>query len=606
MFVNQMLILCLYRNQQVVRTPESKTFYNFRSFKDSDFDLLTMVNKFSEDLDHPKEIQSIKSSLIRFLVLSNDSIAFNWQITVELIQEHSDDVQKLHEYHKRWQAFTSSMIKMDELLIPITKTVNKVYELLYPGFPWNPAFSILRCFVNIWYKEVYKPLEFLLEKSMLSFLKTFHQGCKDYSRAKKLTNRWNRNKSSHSDYFPARNDNSPMVRTVQTQSISPMLKSNNLIRTPKTNLESEGNERILEFEDGQHTIIDIDMLYGHEPETNVPGFNREEKEIFKQILVDLLDISLNEYNVHYICHTDNQYGMPFEHMKGMVLDQIKSFFKYSVERMPFSLWDEVIREHYQILINILPLTMQKELVEMRFKFTKAYTRSRIERNWKEFQNRRQKNSPKEERKYQMFSTQASETDPTIVTEDEYQEIVVSDILNTPFYSFISEQINKPKTVTMAFLAYMKNEESEVIRAFNNCFFHHQEFIKSANLKNRGIENYKKQRGFPLKLGENEQMLFSFDHKITYKKLIDMKTAREKEEQKHQHVVKRKGFQLDQDEFFEGCDDFDSIEAMENLKPIKKKPTFQPLNEGRLLFLVWILNKIYVFKLSVLNWFEDSD
>jgi hypothetical protein len=321
--------------------------------------------------------------------------------------------------------------------------------------------------VTIWYREVYKPLEFLLEKCMLTFLKSFHQGCKEYSRAKKLTTRCNRNKSSHSDYFPDRKDHSPMVRTVQTQSISPMLKSNNLIKTPKTNLQDGGNERILEFEDGHHTVIDIDMLYGHEPETNVPGFDREQKEIFKQVLVDLLDISLNEYNVHYICHTDNEYGLPFEHMKGMVCDQLKSFFKYSVERMPFGLWDEVIREHFTILSNILPLPLLKELVEMRFKFTKGYARSRIERNWKEFQKSREKMNTKEERKYQMFSTQSSDNDPTLVTEDEYQEIVVSDVLNTPFYSFISEQMSKPKSVTLAFLAYIRNEESEVIRAFNN-------------------------------------------------------------------------------------------------------------------------------------------
>jgi hypothetical protein len=109
----------------------------------------------------------------------------------------------------------------------------------------------------------------------------------------------------------------------------------------------------------------------------------------------------------------------------------------------------------------------KELVEMRFKFTKGYARSRIERNWKEFQKSREKMNTKEERKYQMFSTQSSDNDPTLVTEDEYQEIVVSDVLNTPFYSFISEQMNKPKSVTLAFLAYIKNEESEVIRAFNN-------------------------------------------------------------------------------------------------------------------------------------------
>jgi hypothetical protein len=60
------------------------------------------------------------------------------------------------------------------------------------------------------------------------------------------------------------------------------------------------NERIIEFEDGQHTIIDLDLLYGVEPKTNIPPFDRAQKEILKQILVDLVDISLNEYTMHYI------------------------------------------------------------------------------------------------------------------------------------------------------------------------------------------------------------------------------------------------------------------------------------------------------------------
>jgi hypothetical protein len=104
---------------------------------------------------------------------------------------------------------------------------------------------------------------------------------------------------------------------------------------------------------------------------------------------------------------------------------------------------------------------------MRLKFTKAYARSRIERNWKEFQ-KRNKNIPQKEenKKYQMFSTEASDNDPTILTEDEYQEIVVSDVLNTEFFKFVDEHLSKPKAVVYAFLAFMKNEEPEVIRAYN--------------------------------------------------------------------------------------------------------------------------------------------
>lgn len=118
-----------------------------------------------------------------------------------------------------------------------------------------------------------------------------------------------------------------MIGSLQMQSVSPMIKSTNLLKqTPKT--KPIKNERLIEFEDGQHSIIDLDMLYGEEPKTNIPPFDRGQKEIFKQVLVDLIDISLTEYNMHYICHTDVELGRPFETIKKKISREIKSFYKF--------------------------------------------------------------------------------------------------------------------------------------------------------------------------------------------------------------------------------------------------------------------------------------
>lgn len=263
----------------------------------------------------------------------------------------------------------------------------------------------------------------------------------------------------------------------------------------------------------------------------------------------------------------------------MIIDQFKQFFKYSIEQMPFGLWNEVICEHYQILINILPRTLQKELIDMRMKFTKLYTQSRIGRNWKEFQKKNKNLGIKEEKKYQMFSTDTSSNDPTILTEDEYQEIVVSDVLNTEFVKYLNEQLSKPTGVTYAFLAFMKNEEPEVIRAYNECHYLHSEFYKSVNAKNRGIEQYKKPRGFPLKLGQNEQSLFSFDHKITYAKLMKMKVQREKQDTQVQNFSRKK-ISFDDDDFFEACEELGTVEPLSSIKHNKIKKGFQPLDNGK--------------------------
>lgn len=253
--------------------------------------------------------------------------------------------------------------------------------------------------------------------------------------------------------------------------------------------------------------------------------------------------------------------------------------------MPFGLWKQVTAEHYQILINSLPLCLKKELVDYRTKFTRKYVKSRIERNLKEFAKRNHRAEKKEECKYQVFSTQASDNDPTILTEDEYTEIIVSDVMKTPFHDFLNEQLESGKTrknTVLSFMAYIKSNEPEIISAFNETFYINKEFYKHLTLKNRCIENYKRPRGFPLKLGENEHYLFSFDSDVTFEQLKKMKVDREKvDHQPKSLVIKRKDNYCSEDSFFDSCDDeMESVNALENLKPIKKKPTLKPIEDGK--------------------------
>lgn len=403
---------------------------------------------------------------------------------------------------------------------------------------------------------------------------------------------------SLSDYFPDRPVQSPLVTSLHSQSISPMLRSTNFARTPKP--QQMKNERIIEFEDGQHTIIDLDLLYGAEPKTNIPAFDRAQKEILKQILVDLVDISLNEYTMHYICHTEIQLGSPYSSIKKKIFEQFKQFYEYGLQSMPFRLWSEVTSEHYTVLINVLPLSLQKDLTDMRLKYMRAYTRNKIEKSLKEFQRSKNQSQKHEDKKFQMFSTQASDNDPTVLTEDEYTEIVVSDVMNTPFHSYFDEQLvnNKSKSTILSFMAYFKNHEGDVIRAFNDCASVGQDFAKATSLKNKTIENYKKPRGFPLQLGENEAYLFSFDLEVAQERLLKMKKDREKEDIKP--PVKRKNLSFSEDSFFDSWDDVDSLENFERLQPIKRA-TLKPLNQGNIshYFIITLYELLVIFYSYVL-------
>lgn len=367
---------------------------------------------------------------------------------------------------------------------------------------------------------------------------------------------------SLSDYFSDGHSRTPLVGSLSIQSVSPMLKSINLTRTPK--LKQITNERIIEFEDGQHSIIDLDMLFGSEPDTNIPSFDRAEKEIFKQILTDLTDLSLNEYTMHYICHSDIKLGTPFTSLKDSISTQLKEFFEYSISRIPFSLWSEVIVEHSQVLLNLFPLSLQKQLVDYRFKFTKAYTRNKIERLLKDFDkskglassgsaignSRKEGGKRKEEKKYQVFSTEASDNDPTLLTEDEYTEIMISDVLNTPFHQYLNEILNKnySKTTLLSFMNFIKNNENEIIRTFNDAFQTNEDFYKYIKMKNRTIENYKKPRGFPLELSHNVEVLYSLSNEVKHEQLFKMKLNNEKHTVKLQ--PKKKKLSFSDDSFFD--------------------------------------------------------
>mmetsp|Transcript_1559 Transcript_1559/g.1851 ORF Transcript_1559/g.1851 Transcript_1559/m.1851 type:complete len:334 (-) Transcript_1559:567-1568(-) len=309
--------------------------------------------------------------------------------------------------------------------------------------------------------------------------------------------------------------------------MSPMMKSVNVTMTPKPT--QPDSERIVEFEDGKHTVIDLDLLYGRESQTGAPPFERARREMCRLLLVDLLDLSLDEYSAHYVCHSEARLGSPVTSIRARVGEQLRQFFEDGVKTAPFGLWSQVAAEHHQALAGVLPLWLRKDLVDMRARLTRAYARNKLEKSLKEFHKTQAARHADEDRLH-ACSTQTSEADNTVLTEAEYSELVVSDVLGTPFHAYFEEQLggSKSKAVLLSFMAYVRNNDPEVITGFNNCAMTYNHFYKSINIKNRSIEEYKKKRGFPLILGPNEEYLFSFESEITQDRLIEMIEQRMKQ------------------------------------------------------------------------------
>ena len=84
---------------------------------------------------------------------------------------------------------------------------------------------------------------------------------------------------------------------------------------------------IVDMGDGQQTLVDIDALYASEAKTRVPDIPWVDKVCLTHALNDFLDMSLHEYSVHYISHTQMPADGPFPDIAREVLECSDNFFK---------------------------------------------------------------------------------------------------------------------------------------------------------------------------------------------------------------------------------------------------------------------------------------
>lgn len=174
--------------------------------------------------------------------------------------------------------------------------------------------------------------------------------------------------------------------------VSPSLSGINM--NPEELKTSYGDIVMTDQEDEHNFVLDLEMMYGKDVESNIPNIEKQDKECLKQILVDVMDLSMNEYSMHYILHSENEYMTPFTHLKSKIKDEMFKFYKSSCESIPFKLWSEIISDHCQILSTFLPVSLLKELHEHRFNFVKKYTKNRIKVQLKKFTDQKAKDKTK--------------------------------------------------------------------------------------------------------------------------------------------------------------------------------------------------------------------
>lgn len=420
---------------------------------------------------------------------------------------------------------------------------------------------------------------------MTKLLRKFHESCLLFGQQEKSMRKAKKNRTSLSDYFNGSFRKSP--GNGFNSMVNPLLTKINVNQEETKN--SIGDITMTDQEDEHNFILDIEMMYGKQSDSQILNIERQDKECIKQILVDVMDLSMNEYSMHYILHSENEYMTPFRDLKNRLKEELFEFYKSSCESIPFKIWSEIISEHCITLSSFLPNCLLKELHEHRLSFVKKYTKNRIKHQLKKFTEKSKKNKEiSTSQSMRVFSSNSAIQDPTEMTADEYLEMTLSEFINTPFQEYLSSRLKKStKSNLLSLLAYIKENEVDIITIYNSNFEAFKKFSADTKFKNNVIEKYKSVRGFPLKLSPSESILYSMDEEITFHILEKLKDEREKERKQREQVrIPR------EDEFSCYSNDTESCDeeipfVLETNKtrashPEKRSPKFDPFSSLRLM------------------------
>ena len=470
--------------------------------------------KLSDILKKP----DVKSNLSKLLLLLHDTITFHCKMTNEIIIEIDDDIKFLQEYDKRWNAFVASMIKLDEMLSPLWRIINKVYKRVFKDYPSYPNFSFLRFFIFIWRREVYNMCKESIEDNLIKILAKFHSSYLTYCNQENKRRKIKENNCFQSSLLNNQNSQKHCITDLRSPPFPKELKI-------KLNATQEKKNGWNAFVADQYNELDTVLRsFANNRESKLPKFATKDKDIFSQMLTDIIDLSMNEYSVHYINHSENNYMTPYNDLMSHIKNELQRFYIKSIESTPFKLWSEVVDEHAKVLNSFFPITLQNQLNEQRFSFVKKYWKERVKLQYKRFSER-----AKQEQAMASSSNNASsrwkfeEQDPTLLTQDEWLEIEIAQFKHTPFADYLASWVKIRPKDWQKLLAYIKENEVDIIKIYNSNSELYSLFKSNMEQKNSEVYRYKSERGFPFKFEQSKSIFYSFDHEISMSYIEKIRT-----------------------------------------------------------------------------------
>ena len=140
-----------------------------------------------------------------------------------------------------------------------------------------------------------------IEDNLIKILAKFHSSYLTYCNQENKRRKIKENNCFQSSLLNNQNSQKHCITDLRSPPFPQELKI-------KLNATQEKKNGWNAFVADQYNELDTVLRsFANNRESKLPKFATKDKDIFSQMLTDIIDLSMNEYSVHYINHSENNY-----------------------------------------------------------------------------------------------------------------------------------------------------------------------------------------------------------------------------------------------------------------------------------------------------------
>jgi hypothetical protein len=270
--------------------------------------------------------QKNASYLLQLYEAISQAIAHQCSMYFEYLCSLDNIYDVLAEYSTRWNVFVAAALELDNILEAFCQLMNKTYEKQFEHYPCYPKFSIWRLMVKIWFREVYEKPHFsqALQDAFLTILANHREKNVKGTLTTNLV-----------EEFAPKN-----IKTLYDMPKSLYLslhKQFDKKSSPTSNYTSGFNFNNL----SSHCYFD--------------ECSDHERNLLSKYIQSIVDLSLNEVNIHYADCSDMNTNYPFADLEDSLIKNSQEFYEDNSTHFAESpnYFFEFLRNDMELLTEIL-------------------------------------------------------------------------------------------------------------------------------------------------------------------------------------------------------------------------------------------------------------